>query len=161
MYGYHIVLDITCQYKMVILPPGSCFWGVFFRIFGVFSDFFGVIFQIFWCIFPIFWVFFRILNPVSDYGSEWKWLKEPERKRSQMFSVLLYVLSAEQFFSPTSQWIPGAYSDRPKGTRWDSQNTQKNWFLWLSKWKPSIIWKIFRQTSSSSSFRFRVMADGR
>ena len=95
------------------------------------------------------------------WRSECKWVKIPQRKRSQILLLIFYFWVSSKFFFPTWKVVPGAYSDQ-RETPGDTWNTPKKWFFWpkeaergwksgarplswKSRWKPSIRREFWHQ----------------
>jgi len=110
--------------------------------------------------------------------SEWKWLKEPKWKSSQILQFRARFCRNCNFFLPAWKNVPGAYSERFSdiiGHREHPENTLKRRFLskkraergwksgarslsWKSGWKPSTIREFWHQRIFGSFFCFRDTA---
>ena len=121
---------------------------------------------------------FKSRNTCVFRRAEWKWLKEPKWKSSQILQFRARFCRNCNFFFPAWKNVPGAYSERFSdiiGHREHPENTLKRRFLskkraergwksgarslsWKSGWKPSTIREFWHQRISGSFFRLEVTA---
>jgi len=106
--------------------------------------------------------------------AEWKWMKEPKWKSSQILQHIPHFWCAVNFFFPWWRNVPGAYSEplleiignreHPKKVVSFKKEAERGWksgarsLSWKSGWKPSTIREFWHQRISGSFFRLEVTA---